>query len=275
MCKRNAYPVLICIFFTLLVTGCRPAQPTYSKKSIEEAIIALCKKEYNTQPKVWLLGETLWIYIPQPQLITKEAQWNKETIEKVNKVKMGACRVVLSMNPRPKFMAVVASDIGEYGIDCTIINWINDIIKVQLQNISRDEFFRRSVIKIEDNPRALFDREGKHIEKKDIKLEDFLVEQIAQRINASFTSEAKFKDYFQVGKTSGFFNEDTLRINADIKQIKTPPTPIDMEKEIARIVAYVIKAYELKELLLVEIENTATGQISVFSRAALKEFLNQ
>lgn len=272
--KTQSRLILILILAaTLFASSCQPIKPTYTKEKIVESITSLCQEEYNIEPKVWLLGETVWIYIPLPHLITKEVKWDKEVAEKINKVIMGASRVLLSMKPRPQFMVVVASDTQEYGIDYTMITWIPDIVKFQLQFISRDEFARRNVIKIEENAKALFDTEGNHIKKKEIRMGDFLAGQIAQRIYTKFGLDPKFKDYFKVENSNAIFEEETFRINASIKQIKTPPQgSIDIQKEIIKIIAYVIREYDFKDFLLVEVKNSVSNEKSIFSRAALMEF---
>lgn len=276
MWKSKTAPILVSLAVIFQFLGCLSIEPTYTKEKIVEHITTLCQQEYKVEPKVWLLGETVLIYIPLPRLITKEVKWDKDTMEKINKVMMGACRVLLSMKPRPKFMELIASDTKEYGIDYSIITWIPDIVKYQLQFISRDEFSRRNVIKIKENSKALSDAEGNHIEKKEIVLEDFLAEQISQRIYLKFGPDSPLKDYFKVKGVVAKFDQDTFAIQADIEEIKEPPkVHYNIQKEIAKIVAYVVKEYEFKDFLLVDIDNTATGEESVFSRLALKDFLRK
>ncbi len=276
MRKIKARPALaLLLIFTFLLSGCLSIKPTYTKEKIVESITILCKQEYNIEPRVWLLGETVWIYIPLPRLITQDAQWDKEVLEKINKVMLGTCRVLLSMKPRPQFLAIVASDTQEHGLDYTIITWIPDIVKFQLQFISRDEFTRRAIIKIERNILALSDSEGSHIRKNEIRLEDFLAEQIAQRAHLKFALEPKFKDYFKVEGANAAFEGDTLKIGVQIEQIKPLPqqSSVDIQKETAKIAAYVFKEYEFKDFLWVEVKNSATKTESLFSRLDLKNLL--
>ncbi|MFA5090651.1 MAG: hypothetical protein WC510_06465 [Candidatus Omnitrophota bacterium] len=270
-----------CLFLTLtpcllafFLCGCQPIKPTYTKEDITASVISLCKKEYQVEPKVWLRGETVWIYLSLPNLITKELQVEKTTAEKINKVIMGASRVILSMNPRPQFIAIVASDTQEYGIDYTIINWIPDIVKYQLQFISRDEFFHRTLIKTKQNFYALYDDEGEHIEKTDIALKDFLAEQIMQRTQLMFLLEPEYKGDFKVKKIQAGWKETTLSINADITQVKgSLPKQFNIRREIAKIAAYTFKAYDFKDFLAVEITNTDGEKESVFTRIDLKRLL--
>lgn len=272
MWKRKT-PTTLALLSCLLLAGCFSIKPTYTKEKIVEHITTLCQKEYQVAPRVWLLGESVWIYIPLPRLISKDIQWDQEMLEKINKVMIGTSRVLLSMKPRPQFLVMVASDIQEYGIDYTTVTWIPDIVKFQLQFISRDEFSRRNIIGIKENINALSDTEGKHIEKKEIDMPDFLAEQINQRIQLKFMHDPGFKDYFKVNSASAVFIEDIFKIDTDITQLKTPPDPIDIQEEILKICAYVIKEYDFKDFLLVEVGNAANGAKSLFSRLALKKFL--
>jgi len=273
MWKSKSFPIIV-ILIALLLPGCLSIEPTYNKEKIVECITALCKSEYGVEPRVWLLGESVWIYLPLSRLITKNLDWDKENTEKINKVMIGTSRVLLSMKPRPQFLVFIASDTQEYGLDYVSISWIPDIVKYQLQLISRDEFGRRHVTKIKENLAAIADLNGDHIDKREIKLYDFLAAQIAQRINNKFTLDAKIKDCFEVKDVYGIFQEDTFEIHADIKQTKPlPQGTINIQEEMNKIIAYVIKEYDFKDFLLVKIENPATGETTSYSRLALRQFL--
>ena len=275
MWKNKSFPI-IAILIALLLPGCLSIEPTYNKEKIVEAITALCKSEYSVEPRVWLLGESVWIYLPLSRLITKSLDWDKENTEKINKVMIGTSRVLLSMKPRPQFLVFIASDTQEYGLDYVSISWIPDIVKYQLQLISRDEFGRRHVTKIKENLAAIADLNGDHIDKKEIKLPDFLAAQIGQRINNKFTLDAKIKDCFEVKDVYGIFQEDTFEIHADIKQTKPlPQGTINIQEEMNKIIAYVIREYDFKDFLLVKIENPATGETTSYSRLALRQFLKR
>ena len=273
MRKDKAPAVLIFSLSLLLLSGCYSIKPTYTKEKIVEAIASLCKEEYKVEPKVWLLGETVWVYLPIPRLITEDKKWDKDTAEKINKVIVGSSRVILSMKPRPQFMVVVTSDTQDIGLDYAMITWIPDIVKFQLQFISRDEFFRRTVILIKENPQALNDTQGLHIEKREVKMPEFLAEQIAQRTYSRFGMDPKLKDYFQVEAVEGIYRDNTFVINAKIKETGLPPEGrINIIKEIVKIINYVVKQYEFKDFLLVEMNNPPTNERLLLSRSALVEY---
>ncbi|MFA4842262.1 MAG: hypothetical protein WC658_00280 [Candidatus Omnitrophota bacterium] len=273
--RKNKTPPLILLSCCLLFSGCFSFEPTYSKEKIEEQIVTLCKTEYNIEPRVWLVGETVWIYMPFAHIITKDIQLDKDFLEKLNKVMMGSSRVLLSMKPRPQFMAMVASDIKEYGLDYIMLTWIPDIVKYQMEFISRDEFSRRTVVKAKENILAINDSAGEHIEKTDIKMGDFLAEQIAQRIRAKF-QDLKLKDYFSVERVSCEFKDYDFKLSYDIK--KTKPLKngeIDIQKEILKLIAYVIKEYEFKDFLVAQLQDLETKGLSTFNRMSIKQYLKK
>ena len=162
---KNLPATIFALFAVLFLPGCKPNQPTYTKEKTVESIISLCQREYKIEPKVWLSGDTIWIYISLPGLFKKDLQLDKDASKKINDVIFSASRVVLSMKPRPLFMSIVASDTEEYGLDYTMTIWIMDIVKAQFQVISRDDFFQRIVNKLTESSEAYFDTEGKHIQK--------------------------------------------------------------------------------------------------------------
>lgn len=274
MWKGKPQIILTALPLLIFLSGCIVIKPTYTKENLVESVTELCKKEYGVEPKVWLIGETVWVYLPLERLITEDIEWDKEMGEKIGKVVLGTNRVLLSMKPRPQFMAVVASDIKERGIDYIIKTWIPDIVKYQLQFISRDEFSRRNVIMIKENADALSDTEGKHIDRQDIRMGDFLAEQVASRIQTKFSLDPKYKDYFQAQDIGAVFGEEVFKIYVNIKQndaIVKPP--IDIIKEITNIIIYVLKEYEFNDFTWVEIENSATGEQVTYNRQALKTIL--
>jgi hypothetical protein len=275
MRKIPAY--LLTLAALLLLGGCFSFNPTYSKEKIEEHIVTLCKSEYNLQPKVWLVGETVWIYIPFPSLITKDLQFNKDSIEKINKVIVASSRVVLSMKPRPRFMAVVATDTKEYGIDYTIITWIPDIVKYQLELISRDEYARRTVVRIKENIFALNDTDGAHLQKTDINMGEFLAELMNQNLRLKFASDAKAPAVFEPNQISAAYQDYFFDLKVNIAQKNTLPgkEKRDIQRETLEVVAYLIKEYEFKDFLLVRFEDSASGQKASFSRLALRDYLKK
>jgi hypothetical protein len=273
MRKITASPVLISFLSCCLLAGCVNIKPTYTKEQAAESIAGLCRKEYNIDVKAWLVGETVWVYMPLPRIFGKDLLIDKSQLEKVNKIMVSSSRVMLSMDPRPQFVVIVASDTREYGLDYTFITYIADILKLQNQFISREEFLRRNVIKLDNDHRALGDAEGSHINKKELSLDYFVCEQITQRIHQHFINEPQTKDKFKIDKVLSRFNGDILRVSYDIRLKDGQSSAVDILKDIKKIIAYVVSAYDLKNLFAVKIDNVMTQEEFLVSRVELRELL--
>ncbi len=269
---------IILFLLSLISAGCQPkpqsVKHTYSKETVANDIIELCRREYKREPKVWLINDTVWVYIPFESLIDKNMEPTKEVSDTLNDIVLASSRVVLSMNPRPKFLVIAASDIKEYGIDYLTISYIPDLIKYRLDAISRDEFLRRHITRIKESFDAMSDAEGKHLEKTDIKLEDFMSEQMASRINLKFAEDPLLKDHFKVNKVSVRFKDEAFEITVDIQQLTQPKAPVDIQEEIAKVVSSVVRAYNFSNFALAQIENVATGEKTVLSSRRLRESAN-
>lgn len=64
----------------LLFFGCTSStSPTYLKEDITKAIEDICKNEYKTEVKTKHIGQTLWIYIPVEDMLTKADKPEKYT----------------------------------------------------------------------------------------------------------------------------------------------------------------------------------------------------
>lgn len=250
------------IILSLFLPSCKPIQPTYKERDIQEAIKNICQKEYDFSVKTFWIGKTIWVYLPLERLLNEKIQWDEETLERINSVSLTVSRVLLSSDKPPDFYCIIASDTAQFGADYTIYGWVPDIVQYQLEFISRDDFLNRIVRKAEINPKALEDEEGKHLKIFDLKLAQFLAEQIAQRIGIKFSEEE-----LEVNESKGTFTDDTFKFEYDISEEKG----IDLKREILKIISYVIRNYDFKDFLLVEIQDLRTKDRTVLSREALRE----
>jgi hypothetical protein len=277
--KSFLYHIIILSLILLFIAGCKPIEPTYTKENFAFSIKKICKEEYGIDDvQVWLTGETVWIYTPQDKLLDKNQEFDKEILERINKVALSVSRVLLSLKPRPKFYVIVASDIKDVGADLLSLGYVDDIVRFQFQDISRGEFGRRNVYEAVLNPLALSDIKGEHVIPYDVKMQDFLALQIAQRINFKFK-----ENNFKVESIECVFENDTFNLKYKIEKDKnassTPPLDNaskitgDVDKEITNIIAKVLKAYNFRDYSWIEINNLLSGRKLIFSRAAFDEII--
>lgn len=276
---RLAVKILIASSF---LCGCTSSTtPTYLTKDASQAIQNICKTEYNIKIITKLSGSTVWIYMPVENIISKadkpekskeyfiikknisafeygklklsyyikpipeteklqEATLNKDIAEKTNKVFRVISRVIFSMErtkKQPKFYCFIVAD-TKTGILIKQTFYCLDLKKVLYQFISQTEFQHRNIQETEITFQAIGNKEGLNVNYKDITMREFIANQIRHRVLLKF-------------------QKPEVKQNADIN------------KEIIKIVANVVKIYNFKDFLSVELNNIFTKKKILLNRAAI------
>ncbi len=168
--------------------------------------------------------------IPETEKL-QEIIFNKDAMEKANRVFRVISRVILSMDrtrKQPEFFCFIVAD-TQTGILLKQTFYYLDIKKVLYQFISQTEFQHRNVQDTEMALEAIGNKEGLNINYRDITMQDFIANQIRHRISLKFQKP-------EVGK------------NADI------------DKEIIKIVVNTAQIYDFKDFLNVELVNLLTNK---------------
>jgi hypothetical protein len=265
---------LFSLIICLNLTGCqKPIEPTYKEEDIPYFVKRICKEEYGLDVTTKRTPTTLWIYAPLNKILHKEfgikedKLFDEEISDKLRNIFTTIGRVLISSNKTPEFFALLASDIN-IGLDYTIIGNTLDIKKSYADFIPWTEANRRYVVKLKMEPKAVGDSTGRHLQAYDVKMPDFLSEQMAQRIGAQFQNEER-KKYFKVEKSEGKFINNTFVLDYYLTQISKPDTEIDIRKEILNIITYCIKTYNFKDFSMIEINDLAKQDKVILSRAAI------
>jgi len=180
---------LLSLWSASVLCGCFSLQPTYTKEKAAEAVIALCRDEYGLKINAWLSGDTLYVYLPVASLTTTDKKLADVIQKNINHLVVSATRVCLSMNPRVEFLVIVVTDTGQHGIEYRIVNYVTDLVKLQCNAISRNDFAARSISSITQNPLGVGDEEGKYILKEPVRKEDFVCSLITQKISYSLAQQ--------------------------------------------------------------------------------------
>jgi hypothetical protein len=277
--KNTENPALLfSIIFSIIIflSGCSAEiKPTYKEEDIPRIVQEICKKEYGLDVITKRAPSTLWIYAPVSKILHKEygikpdKLFDDEMSDKLRNILTTVGRVVISSDNAPEFFALLASD-TKLGLDYTIIGNILDIKKSYAGFIPWTEANRRYVMKFKASPEAIGDSTGVHFLAYDIKLQDFLGEQIAQRIAVRFREEGLDK-YFKVEKSEGKFNNGTFTFAYQINQIAEPHKKINILKEILNTVTYCLKTYEFTDFSGVELHNLATQEKLILNKEGVLE----
>lgn len=306
--------LVVCCLLNVLLSGC---SPTYPKGKTEESIVKLCKHEYNLDVKVEIIGKTIAIYLPLPDLLDQTFNMTKSAGEKINDVMLCASRVTLSTDEKFNFYCVIIHDIRIPEIQMIAIRYVNDIKRGFLGDISRDESFRRMVIDFRLSPQSQKERAIKEVfEKmsldkkwreevmndffrsgpsvlgeigywndrfyiKDITMEEFLADQVANRIKIEFREDKPAADEYSVKSARGFYNDKLARryfkfeVLAEAKWFKD----IDDGRLADRVfqkgletAAHVMHAYNFDKFEYIEIINQSDGKTLRVSKDLLENF---
>jgi hypothetical protein len=272
----------LCVIL-IYISGCSSSiTPTYLKEDVTTAIQEICKTEYKIDVKVREFGSTLWIYRPVEDIIVKsdkpekyvetfsieeskgdfkegsfyfqynikpipeeekyqDKKLNKSVLEKDNDILRALYRVLFSMEKlkrgEPQFICMATADIKN-GYLFENIFYYHDFKKLFYGFISMTEFGHRNVDKRYKSDALIQDREGVNLNYRDFTLEEFVAMQILHRIDLKFGKP-------EVDKHA------------------------DIDKEIIKVITYVIKTYGLKDFTAVQIENLLTQNRTILNRQAI------
>ncbi len=270
--KNSARPVLLyntlAILFISLI-GCSPVtESTYKENEIPSVIKKICKDEYNLDVITKRLPNTLWVYASTSKMlhdeygITKDKFFDEALIEKLRNILTAIGRVLLNCDKTPEFYGLVISDI-KVGIDYTIIANILDTKKAYVGYIPEEEINKRFLLKLELKEDAIDDPDGKHFKFYDMSLAQFITGQISQRIKNVLSKEDSHSIFDAIFKDGVFkfeFDMDPVIFNKSY------------EEQITRFIAYtIIRSYEFKDFLSVEITDLRTEEKQEFGRSLLEK----
>jgi len=171
----------------------------------------------------------------------QEYKYNKAVLEKINNVWKVMRRVIFSMGRsgknEPQFFCLVTADIKN-GFETKETFYYLDLKKVSYEYISWGEYQHRTIDETNISPEIIGDKEGQHLDYKDMTLEGFVARQIQHRIKLKF-------------------QKPEVDRNADI------------DKEVLKIAIYTIKIYGIRDFTAAELNNLLTQNRIILNQAAI------
>ena len=171
----------------------------------------------------------------------QEMALDKSVNEKIFNILQVIRRVLFSMGASPQeipqFFCIVTADIRN-GFEIKQIFYFSDLKKLSYSFISQTEYQHRILQETAILAAIIGDREGRHLNWRDITFEEFLADQIRNRIKLKF-------------------QKPEVEANADI------------DKEVLKIVTYTLGAYQFKNFDLVELTNLATDKKIILNQTAI------
>lgn len=153
------------------------SQKTYPSYKLKEAIQQICEDEYGIEDvDVKVVGKTLGVYLPVNRLFAtdlKEAflggntkiedvenlfRPSPEALDKIEDVLFAISRVLLSTDMKIDFYSLQATDVEQTGLQLVLNGYLDDIKRVRLWDISREEYRKRILHEIRLNRAAVWHR---------------------------------------------------------------------------------------------------------------------
>ena len=197
--KRIAFGCMLSLL--LWGTGCGP---TYPKATLTESLTHLCKKEYNIDVSVQVVGKTLGVYVPLEKLFDSTLRLSPEVGNQLDGVILATSRVVLSTDDPPDFYVVVAEDKRIPGVELRLVRYTQDIRRLNYGDLSRSEYTKRMVFEF-GLGLGIFSGEEHAFHLEEVKLEQFLATQMAQRIKARLDEQTELQKDIEVRSVRGEF----------------------------------------------------------------------
>jgi hypothetical protein len=261
---RLIFSVISC---GLLLIGCFPDEitPSYKEADIPVNIKKICLEEFKFNVVPIRVGNTLWVYAPQPRLLhaefgkNPEKIFDEELLDKARNILSSISRVLLSSDKAPEFFVLVLSDIN-LGLDYSLTVSISDIKKSAAGGIPWNEANKRYVIGFEQVPEAQGDVRGEHLKVYDLKMPEFLSRQIVQRVRMLFQEEP-LKKYFSLKEINAGFRGSVFSLEYSMEKKAGPKENPDIPREILYRIAYCFKTYDFKDFSRVEIRDLGSKSV--------------
>ncbi|MBL7130447.1 MAG: hypothetical protein ISS45_03445 [Candidatus Omnitrophica bacterium] len=262
------------LFILISLCGCQfDLEPTYKEKDLPYIVKKICAEEYNIEVTTARTPTTLWIYAPLDKIlheqygIIKDKIFEDKVAEKLRNILNTIGRVLISSDSTPEFFALLASDIN-LGLDYTVIGNVLDMKKSHAGFIPWTEVNKRYVIRFESVQEAIGDKTGRHFKPYDIRLEEFLPEQIAQRIELHFRQNYPL-DIIQIESVQPIFQNKSFKFYLNIKKGAKSEEEIDIIEEALKIFVFVIQNYNFDDFESVEIHDLNSGKKIDYGRLTL------
>ena len=173
----------------------------------------------------------------QQQEMTIDKSVNEKIFNLLQVIRRVLFSIDNSKKDQPLIFCIITADIKN-GFEIKQIFHLMDLKKISYGLISQTEYLHRVVQNTGVSLQIIGDKEGNHLDYRNITLEEFIADQIQSRIRLKF-------------------RKPEVESNADI------------DKEVLKIIAYTMNTYGYKDFTLVELSNEVTGVKTILNQTAI------
>ena len=247
---------LLSTFYCLLISGCGPRY-TYPSTTVPKSIEDICKKEYKIDVTARVVGKTVGALVYIDSVMDTKGQVSKEVNEVMGKVMLVVSRVALSTDLPIDFCTVLIRD-KVHTNELVIIRSLDDTKRANADALGIEESINRTLL-----GQAKYDLAGGgkgSFILKEIRQENFLSDQMTQRIRLGFAKDMKDD-----------VDRALVLVDGNFEEIPG--------KKIFRFSVIALKAMDSKELILsifkIMNEVLAGYQFTGFDTVEIQDYLNR
>lgn len=167
----------ICFFvllpLTLVFSAC--SSKSYPADQIKQSLAEICRTEYGIEKiDVKINGNTIGVYLPLNKLFSTDFKGSviagkvrnletlfepsPEALDKVEDVLFSISRVLLSTDKNFQFYILQATDVENTGLQLILKGFVDDVKRVRVWDISRNEYRKRVIHEMRQNRAVLWHR---------------------------------------------------------------------------------------------------------------------
>ncbi len=167
--KKSIVPLIVAAMM-LWVTGCSKSYPA---ENLKDALLHIAKTEYGIEDiDVKIVGKTIGVYLPLKKLFAADFKEtlvsgkvrnletlfepSPEALDKVEDVLFSISRVILSTDRPLEFYVLQATDVEKTGLQLVLTGYVDDIKRVRVWDISRNEYRKRVIHELRPSPAVLW-----------------------------------------------------------------------------------------------------------------------
>ncbi len=178
------------------MAGCAPKY-TYPADKVPKSVEDICLDEYQIKVKARVVGKTVGALVSVNSITDVAKQISKDANDKMGKVMQALTRVALSTDLPLDFSVVVIRDRATNN-ELVVIRSVEDTKRANAEMIGVEESINRTIfgqtkhVPSAGNPNSFV--------LKEVMFENFLADQIVQRIRFNFSKESKEKEENLLGQ---------------------------------------------------------------------------
>lgn len=265
--EKQGLRILLVSLLFLFFLSCA-SSPPYTRENIEKIISNISYQEFGIKAESWLVGETLWVYVPFGRILDAQGAPTAEFTENSRRIFLTLQRTFLNMDNPPKFYAFVLSDKKYDGLYLYRVGFVPDQVKFGMGLISLEQISERTVSLIYQKEQILLNGRG-YIKRHDLTEGEF-IGYLARQELINIYLFSGHKDVVEVKDIKSYFQQGRLTIDFDIQIVEPPrelPEPFLKAKE---AVKKYLKIYEKPDQIIeIEFIDNFNNRQSTYTQAAL------